>query len=135
MPTILIDANIEGHGVVVERRLNSADWREFTTSMGVSFITFASIGLDHDSPDDIVWRICQVGQYYLLTGNRNAEGDDSLETTIRREGTIHSVPVLTMPSADRVFDSPAYLERVARKLLDYLMFAERYRGSGRLYLP
>jgi hypothetical protein len=38
----------------------------------------------------------QAQKMILLTANRNMEGDDSLEQTIRNENTLISLPVLTI---------------------------------------
>jgi hypothetical protein len=70
-----------------------------------------------------------------LTSNRNEASDDSLQATLRREGSAESLPVFTIPFPDRVFSSPAFLERVIAKLLDYVLDADNIRGTGRLYLP
>lgn len=71
----------------------------------------------------------------MLTSNRNEDAEDSLDATLRREGTSDSLPVFTLPMPDRVYTSPAFLERVVEKLLDYVLDAENIRGTGRLYLP
>lgn len=83
----------------------------------------------------MVWRFCQNRGYYLLTSNRNEDSEDSLEATLRRQGTPESLPVLTLPLPDRVYTSPAFLERVVAKLLDFMVYADNIRGAGRLYLP
>jgi hypothetical protein len=36
---------------------------------------------------------------------------------------------------DRVYYSPAFLDRVVEKLLDYILYADNIRGVGRSYLP
>jgi len=135
VPVILIDANIEGHGARIWGRMQTDDWRELTAALDVWFRTFREVGLDPASPDDVVWRFCQTQGCYLLTSNRNEDSDDSLETTLRREGTTASLPVFTLPLPDRVFHNPAFLERVVEKLLDYVLFADNICGTGRLYLP
>lgn len=135
MPVILVDANIEGHGALISMRLDTAAWQELKTALDVSIRTFRDVGLDPSAPDDVVWRFCQAHGHYLLTSNRNEESEDSLEATIRREGTLTSLPVFTLPLPDRVFHSPDFLDRVVEKLLDYILYADDIRGAGRLYLP
>jgi hypothetical protein len=135
VPVILVDANIEGHGMRIWQRLQAAQWRDLTTALGVTFRTFREVGLDPASPDDVVWRFCQAHGHYLLTSNRNEDAQDSLEATLRREGTPSCLPVFTLPMPDRVYNSPAFLERVVDKLLEYVLFADDLRGTGRLYLP
>jgi hypothetical protein len=135
VPVILIDANIEGQGARIWMRMQTPEWRDITAGLDVTFRTFREAGLDASSPDTVVWHFCQAQGYYLLTSNRNEESEDSLEATIRREGTPASLPVFTLPLADRVYFSPALLERVVEKVFDYLLDADNIRGTGRLYLP
>jgi hypothetical protein len=135
VPAILVDVNLEGHAARIWRRLQSPSWRELTASLDVTFLTFRDVGLAADSPDDAVWRFCQERGYYLLTSNRNEDAEDSLQATIRRENTLDKLPVFTLPLPDRVYHSPGFLERVVEKLLDFILFADAIRGSGRLYLP
>lgn len=135
MPVILADANIEGQGAVIWMRMQASEWRDFTAHLDVSFRTFRDVSLDPASPDDLVWRFCQAHGYYLLTGNRNADSEDSLEVTLRREGTPASLPIFTLAMPDRVYYSRAFLDRVVDKLFDYLLDVDNIRGSGRLYLP
>ena len=85
--------------------------------------------------DNVVWRLCQEKGYYLLTANRNLESENSLEATIRREGTAQSLPVFTFADANRIYQSAAYLDDVVETLLEYLLDEGNYRGSGRLFLP
>ena len=135
MPVVLIDVNIEGHGTRIWARMQSAEWRDFTAALNVSFQTFSDAGLDPASPDDVVWRFCQAKGFYLLTSNRNEDSDDSLEATLHREGTATSMPVFTLPLPDRVYHSSVFLDRVVEKLLDYILSADNILGAGRLYVP
>jgi hypothetical protein len=135
VPVVLIDANIQGHGVHIWMRLQTSEWHEFTTSLDVSFCTFREVGLDPAAADNVVWRFCQSQGFYLLTSNRNEDSEESLEATLRREGTADSLPVFTLPLPDCIFSSPAFLERVIAKLFDYVLDADNIRGTGRLYLP
>ena len=118
MPVVLIDANIEGQGTHIWRRMQTSEWREFAAALDVNFQTFREAGLDIASRDNVVWRFCQRHGYYLLTGNRNEDSEDSLEATLRREGTATSLPVFTLPSPDRVYFDPTYLDRIVEKLGD-----------------
>jgi hypothetical protein len=127
--------NIEGHGLHIWSRMQSAEWREFTVALDVSVRTFRQAGLDPTSTDVVVWRFCQAHAHYLLTSNRNEDSEDSLGATIRREGTLTSLPAFTLPLPDRVYHQPAFLDRVVAKLLDYMLYAENIGGAGRVYLP
>jgi hypothetical protein len=102
VPVILADANIEGQGALIWMRMQASEWRDFTAHLDVSFRTFGDVGLDPASPDDFVWRFCQARGYYLLTGNRNEASENSLEATLRREGTPSSLPIFTISMPDRV---------------------------------
>lgn len=135
MPVILVDANIEGHGAHIARRMQAAEWHDLAAALDVSFRWFRDVGLDRADADDVVWRFCQSEGFYLLTSNRNEEAENSLEATLRREGTPTSLPIITLPLPDRVFQSAIFLERVVEKLLDYMLYADNIRGAGRLYLP
>jgi hypothetical protein len=135
VPVVLIDANIEGQGTHIRMQMQSPKWRELTSGLEVTFQTFREVGLELASRDDVIWRFCQTHGYYLLTSNRNEASEDSLEATIRREGTPTSLPVFTLPSADRVYSDTDFLERVVEKLLDFMLYADNIRGAGRLYLP
>jgi hypothetical protein len=133
--TLLVDANLDGHAELLRVRLQSDAWRELADHLAIRFLRLEEAGLDRTATDDVVWRHCQEHGYYLLTANRNHDADDSLEATIRREGTPESLPVLTFADARRVYQSAAYLDRVVETLLDYLLNQENYRGAGRLFLP
>jgi hypothetical protein len=115
--------------------MQTASWRDLTTALDVTFRTFREVGLDLASPDNVVWRFCQAHGYYLLTSNRNEDSEDSLEATLRREGTPASLAVFTLSLPDRVYHSPSFLERTIDKLFDYVLYADNIRGAGRLYLP
>lgn len=135
MFTLLADANLDGHALLLDRRLAIEKWREFRDSLNIQFVYFERLGLPRKSSDDVVWRFCQGQGYYLLTANRNQASDDSLESVIRREGKAESLPVFTLADADRIYHDMAYLDRVVERLLIYLLDESNYRGTGRLYLP
>jgi hypothetical protein len=70
-----------------------------------------------------------------MTDNRNDDGPDSLEATIRNENQAGSLPVVTIADTDRILRDRLYAERVAECLLDYLMRIDELQGTGRLYVP
>ena len=88
--------------------------------------------------DRIVWNRCQGRYLVLITSNRNDDGPDSLESTIR-EAPFSSLPVFTVGDAQRVLEDASYTRAVAVDLLDYLFTLrdnpERLLGAGRIYLP
>ena len=128
---VLVDHNMEGHAKLLWRTLASAGWLELAP---VQLVTFAEAGVPADSVDRAVWRFAQERQMFLLTDNRNMEGDDSLERTIREELTPESLPVLTVSNRDRL-NEQKYRARCAERLLEVVLYPERYLGTGRIFIP
>jgi hypothetical protein len=58
-----------------------------------------------------------------------------LEAVIQRENQADSLPVITIADSGRVLSDRLYAERVAERLLDYLMRIDEIRGAGRIYVP
>jgi hypothetical protein len=132
---ILADNNIRGHLAALMRILHSADFAEFWDSLHLPTTTFHELSLTEEAADAVLWQVCQREQIVLVTANRNAAGPDSLEATIRAHNTPDCLPVFTIANANRVLQDREYAERVAVKLLDYLLDIENFKGTGRLYLP
>jgi hypothetical protein len=132
---LLADVNIEGHVARLVGLMQSAYWRELWDDIDVRPRTFADVGLSADDSDEMVWLACQQQGLYLLTNNRNDDGPDSLEATIRTRTTETSLPVFTISDADQVFRSKDYADRVVESLFDFLLRIETLRGTGRLFLP
>jgi hypothetical protein len=131
MITILVDHNIEGQAVLLWGTLGAGGW------LGViemRMVRFDDVGLAPDSSDREVWHFAQRQQMLLLTDNRNMDGADSLEATIRDENSATSLPVLTIGRADRIPDK-GYRERCALRLLDIVMDLKNYLGVGRIFIP
>jgi hypothetical protein len=82
-----------------------------------------------------VWEACQREQVILLTANRNDAGPDSLEATLQQYNTPTSLPVFTLANEQRVLRDRLYAAAVADRLLEFLFDIDRYRGTGRLYVP
>jgi hypothetical protein len=115
--------------------LESDEWRGLWEPLHLTLLAFSDLDLDEDAPDRVVWETCQREQVVLLTANRNEEGPDSLETTIRTQNQPDSLPVLTLGDGDRVMQSRDYAGRVVARMLEILLEINNYRGTGRLYLP
>jgi hypothetical protein len=135
MPRIMADHNVEGQFRDLVAFIERGFWRELWIDLNMEVELFATLGLAEDAPDAVVWRACQSREVLLFTANRNGEGDDSLEATIRRENTPTSLPVFTLANVRHFEESREYAERVALRLLEYLLAIDTYRGAGRLYLP
>jgi len=115
--------------------LTGETWKETWASLACPVHTFESIGLSRQAPDREVWLECQKHEILLVTGNRNDEGLDSLETTLRTLNTLQSLPVFTLGDPQRVLQSRKYAEQVAARVLEYLQNIDNHRGAGQLYVP
>jgi hypothetical protein len=132
---ILADANIEGQVDLLIARMQSETWREFWDYLGLRHVTFADVGLDRTDTDSVVWQRCQDADLLLLTDNRNDDGPDSLETTIRSRNTPRSLPIFTIGETRRLRASTEYADQVIDRLLSYILEIDELRGTGRLFLP
>ncbi len=135
MTALLPDTNVDKHGAYLAARMRAPTWREFWDYLQIRLVTFAEAGLQREDSDAVVWQRCQDQQLILLTSNRNDDGPDSLEATIRSRNTPLSLPVFTFGDADRILQSAAYAEQVMVSLFDQLLRLDALRGTGRLYLP
>ena len=135
MTGILADHNLVGQVRAVVGRLEREPWPELWAALGLRFLTLSDLGLNERTPDDVIWRLCQADQLILITANRNQDGSDSLGAMILHENTPVSLPVFTISTADRVLQDDAYLDRVAKRLIEYLYEIDTIRGTGRLFLP
>jgi hypothetical protein len=135
MKGVLADVNGEGQWKAVLRRLEGPYWREVWVKFNLQVETFHNLGLDKEVSDAVLWRLCQEKQLLLITCNRNKDQPDSLQAVIEMENTPECLPVFTLADPDRVLESNAYADRVAERLLQYLLEIDNVRGSGRLYLP
>lgn len=135
MTGILADHNLEGHVRNMVARMGQEPWREFWDSLSIGAFFLQDVGLTSVVPDDELWRVCQMRELVLITGNRNHDGPNSLDATILAENTPASLPVMTVSNPLALRNSRIYAEQVIEQLLDYLLAIERVRGTGRLYLP
>ena len=132
---ILADANCAGH-LALLLRLFQQHWRqEVWEFLSLVQVSFADLGLPPDASDRAVWEVCQRERIVLVTANRNDEGPESLEATIRQQNTPQSLPVFTLANDQRVLRDRQYAETVADRLIEALFDMDSYRGTGRIYLP
>jgi hypothetical protein len=132
---LLADADVKGQVAALIAACRGPSWRELWDGLAMNIYSFADVGLALNAPDQEVWRTCQLKGLLLVTGNRNAESPDSLEATIRALGTADSLPVITLADRDRVLYDRDYAERAAGRLIDFMLEIDRYRGTGRLFIP
>jgi hypothetical protein len=131
----MADNDVGGQFDELLQVLNSDELREFWEDLQLGVLTFASLGLERNAPDAVVWDACQANEVILITGNRNNDGPDSLEATLRARNQAGSLPVFTLVHPRRVRESRSYATEVAVKLLEHLLEIDRYRGAGRIWLP
>ena len=131
MITVLSDHDIEGKVFLLWGAVTASGWLEL---LPMRLVRFRDVGLPPDSTDRVVWRFAQAQGMILLTNNRNMEGADSLEQTIREENTTISLPVLTISDFDRITQR-AYREDCAARLLEIVVYLDDYLGVGRLFIP
>jgi hypothetical protein len=132
---VLADVNIEGYVDLLVALMQLDPWKLFWDHLQLRYFRFASVGLAPDSPDAVVWKTCQQLELFLITDNRNQDGPDSLESTIRVHNTATSLPVFTIADVQRLRHGRDYADQVIESFLKYLLQAENIRGSGRLFLP
>lgn len=131
MITVLADHNIEGQAALLWSTMATSGWLELTL---FRLSTFAEIGLPLTSTDRVLWRFVQAHGILFLTGNRNMDGEESLEQVIREENHTAALPVLTIGSLDRMVER-SYREACADRLVEIGLDLDNYRGAGRIYLP
>lgn len=138
MQGVIADADFLGHFERLLAVMQSEEWLPYWDALRLQIFDFGSLGLTHDTRDRMVWNRCQERELVLITGNRNDDGPDSLESTIR-DATSSSLPVFTVGDVQRVLEDAGYARAIAVDLLDYLFTLrerpEQLLGAGRIYLP
>jgi hypothetical protein len=128
---VLLDHHMKKQGILLWGVLENEGWLEL---LEIPMLTFADVDLPIDSSDRDVWRFAQKNRLILLTGNRNNDGEDSLQQTIWDENQPTSLPVITIGVLDRI-EEHAYGKRCAEKLVEIVLNIENYLGIGRIYIP
>ncbi len=78
--------------------------------------------------------MAQAHYLLLLTANRNMQGGDSLEQTIREENQETSLPVITISNVERMVEA-TYRAQCTARLAEIVIYLDNYLGSGRLFIP
>ena len=128
---VLLDHHMKRQGILLWATLGSEGWLRL---LDIPMLTFDEVGLAIDSNDRDIWRFAQEKRLVLLTGNRNKDGSDSLEQTIRDENDPDSLPVVTIGITDRL-EERDYREQCAERLVEIVLNIENYLGVGRIYIP
>lgn len=138
MKGVLFDADIIGHAAIMPRLLAKIGLPGFMDALGVRLSTFADFGLHTRTDDRTVWKFCQAKGLVLYTNNRNMDGEDSLEYSIRDLYTTMSLPVITLANKKRFETEESYAVVVADRFATLLFdIFERgmHRGACRIYIP
>ena len=96
---VIVDHNLNREAIGFSGTINSRGW---SSLVSIQFVTFMEMGLPINSKDRVVWQFAQTNGMLLLTANRNAKGEDSLERVMREENTPTSLPIITIGDRTRV---------------------------------
>ena len=128
---ILLDHHMKKQGILLWGTLENVGWLAL---LEIPMLTFADVGLPVNSSDRDVWQFSQKNHLILLTANRNSDGEDSLERTIRDFNQPTSLPVVTISILDRL-EERYFREQCAERLVEIVLNIENYLGIGRIYIP
>jgi vacuolar-type H+-ATPase subunit F/Vma7 len=128
---ILVGYNLNRQAILLSGSLQVGGWLELVP---LQLVTFERVLLAADSSDRVVWQFAQNNGMLLLTANRNAKGEDSLEQVMREENRQSSFPIITIGDPDRINEYD-YRERCIERLVEIVIDIQDYMGAGRLYIP
>lgn len=128
---VLADYNLNRQALLLVGSLVEEGWLEL---FPIQIVTFKTVNLAENSSDLIVWQFVQNNGMLLLTGNRNAKGEDSLELVMRRYNQPNSYPILTLGDPERI-NEYNYRERCIERLIEIVIDLPYYMGAGRLFIP
>ncbi len=127
---ILFDHDIEGFDVFLIAGLRETGWDQDLT---FEFLRLRDLGLPDNCKDRDIWRRCQADRLFLITQNRNSDDETSLQITLDRENALDSLPVLTVPNAEKLKDAD-YRQEAAHRLVEIILDLDHYLGVGRVFL-
>ncbi|MFN0121303.1 MAG: DUF5615 family PIN-like protein [Blastocatellia bacterium] len=127
---ILFDHDVEGFDVFLMTGLRETGWGDELT---FEFLRLRDLGLPDDCTDRDIWRRCQQDQLFLITQNRNSDDDTSLQATPDTENTFDSLPVITIPDAEK-FKLADYRQQAAYRLVEIILDLDNYLGVGRIFI-
>lgn len=137
MHGLLADVNLEGHLPYLRRLMEREGILEILTELGISLVTFPELGLDRETNDRALWHFCQEHGWVLFTDNRNREGENSLDATVRDSWHEGRLPVLTLASKRNFEIRATYATRVAKDVAELLVvaFVDKIRNQSRIFVP
>jgi hypothetical protein len=116
------------------RLMQAESRREVWDYLQLQVFRFGDFDLRPEASDRDVWIFCQEEQLSLVTANRNAREDDSLEVAIRELNDATCLPVFTISDPIRLKRNAAYANRIADTFLEDLFDMDRHLGRDRIYL-
>jgi hypothetical protein len=128
---VLVDYNLKGYITLMQGTLAAGGWLEI---LAIEFLGLEDVGLAADESDRVIWQFAQENRMLILTANRNAKGEDSLEQTMQEESLPTSLPVLTIAKLDRLIERE-YRERCCARLAEVVLYLDNYLGINRLFIP
>ncbi len=139
MRGLLADVNLEAHAERLPGLFDRLGLGDVLAGAHLVVATLNEIGLPLAANDRFLWTYCQQQGWVLFTDNRNDDGPDSLEATLRDSWSPGCLPVVTLAKQLRFMRSGPYRRRVAEDLAE-LLFAisqdeSRYRSSPRIWVP
>lgn len=138
MQGLLADANLEGLLPHLRGILERSDLWPILVELRIVFATFDDLAMPRDTNDRELWIRCQQQGWVLLTDNRNADHEDSLESALVELWRIGHLPVITIGSKDDFQRDAHYAEIVARDVADLLFgiaTENDYCDEPRVYVP
>ncbi|ELR98555.1 hypothetical protein [Gloeocapsa sp. PCC 73106] len=114
---ILADYHLNRQAILLGGSLVAGGWLDIVP---IKLVTFEVVNLAADSSDRLVWQFVQNNGMLLLTGNRNAKGEDSLEQVMRQENQSTSFPIITISDPERVNEYD-YRERCVERLIEIVI--------------
>lgn len=137
MRGLLADVNLQGHLPYLRLLLERLDLWTVLAELNLALATFPDLSLPPDFDDRPLWNRCQQDGWVLFTENRNDDGPDSLEATLRDSWRPGHLPVLTLANKGKFEHSRRYAEQVATDVAELLFGVTQgeYRDQSRIFVP
>jgi hypothetical protein len=137
MQGLLADINVQGHLSYLRRLLEALDLWFIFAELKLKLMTFPELKLPQNLDDRSLWNHCQQDGWVLFTDNRNHEGPNSLEATLRDSWRIGHFPVLTLSNKSKFRHNREYAEQVAIDVAELLFGISQgeYRNQPRIWVP
>lgn len=113
MPGILADNDVLGQFETLVEIWQSEQWRDLWLELNYTLESFASLALPPDSPDAVIWQVCQTRQVVLVaTGTRSEknhwerQSHDSTASRVYRL-SLSPIPIALSSTEDMQNASPS----------------------------